>query len=141
MSTTRSMQASCLCGAVTVVAAAASQAVEACHCTMCRQWGGGPFLVVDCGSEVDFEGAESLAVYPSSEWAERGFCSSCGTHLFYRFTQENHYMLPAGLLGDSSEFEFVRQVFVDQKPAWYCFANSTAMLTEEQAVAEYMANK
>lgn len=140
-SASRAITANCMCGAITVTAAHASQAVEACHCHMCRQWGGGPLLVVDCGAEVSFEDEAKLAVYHSSEWADRGFCSVCGTHLFYRFRQENQYMLPAGLLGENSEFQFVRQVFVDQKPAWYCFANQTLELTAEQAVAEYLDNK
>jgi hypothetical protein len=51
-----------------------------CHCNMCRIWGGISLLVVHTGAS----GKENISVYPSSEWAECGFCKHCGTHLFYR---------------------------------------------------------
>ena len=43
---------SCLCGAVRFTAKNMSKEVGACHCSMCRKWGGGPFMEVDCGAEV-----------------------------------------------------------------------------------------
>ncbi|WP_459178373.1 GFA family protein [Dulcicalothrix desertica] len=46
---------SCLCGAVSVFATSMSNLVGACHCNMCRKWGGGAFLVVECGADVSFE--------------------------------------------------------------------------------------
>ena len=74
--------ASCLCGSVRMSAVNASNKVGACHCRMCRKWGGGPFMEVDCGTEVSFSGEENIRVYDSSNWAERGFCNNCGSHLF-----------------------------------------------------------
>ncbi|NIT13149.1 MAG: GFA family protein, partial [Candidatus Dadabacteria bacterium] len=51
---------------------------------MCRKWCGGPLMAVNCGTDVTFEGEDNITVYDSSSWAERGFCSGCGSHLFYR---------------------------------------------------------
>ena len=42
----------CLCGGVKITARAASNHVGACHCTMCRRWGGGPLMEIDCGTDV-----------------------------------------------------------------------------------------
>ena len=70
---------SCLCGAVHFTAAHCDNHVGACHCNMCRKWGGGPFLEVACGNEVSFEGEDNISVYQSSDWAERGFCKNCGS--------------------------------------------------------------
>ena len=49
------MQGSCLCGAVSLKTNSKTE-VEACHCGMCRRWGGGPFLAIHCGSDVSFSG-------------------------------------------------------------------------------------
>lgn len=76
----------CLCGNVSLSAKPKSRHVGACHCATCRKWGGGPLLVVDCEA-LTIEGDEHVGVYSSSDWAERGFCKACGTHLFYRLKE------------------------------------------------------
>ena len=63
----------CLCGSVKVNVKNLNQQTGACHCDMCRRWGGGPLMAVDCGSEVTFEGDDQISVFDSSDWAERGF--------------------------------------------------------------------
>jgi len=50
-------------------------------------------MAVPCADTVSFAGEENVAVYKSSDWAERGFCKQCGTHLFYRFHGNQHMML------------------------------------------------
>jgi hypothetical protein len=49
----------------------------------------------------------------------------------------NDYILSAGLFDESSGFLFKRQIFVDQKPGNYDFANDTERLTEEQVFAQF----
>jgi len=66
--------------------------VGACYCGMCRRWGGGPLLAVDCGTSVRLTGEEHVGVFASSKWAERGFCKQCGSHLFYRLKQNGQYI-------------------------------------------------
>lgn len=73
----------CLCGAVELDVELSGSEVAACHCDMCRKWSGGPLLTIDSGELKRISGEESVVRYQSSEWAERGFCSKCGTHLFY----------------------------------------------------------
>jgi hypothetical protein len=127
----------CLCGAVRVAAKPKSNSIGACHCTMCRKWGGGPFLAVECESEVDFEGAEHISTFSSSEWAERGFCQKCGTHLFYRLKQEGHFAIPVGLFDGADQWQLTEQIFIEQKPSFYSFAEKTKNLTGEEAFAQY----
>ena len=131
------MDGGCLCGAVQVVANEASSDFGACHCGTCRRWGGGPFLAVDCGVEVHFEGEKHIQVFDSSAWAERGFCGRCGTHLFYRIKESGQTILPVGLFGLQTGFAFDRQVFVDHKPDYYDFANETTKLTEAEIFARF----
>lgn len=138
MASETQQQGSCLCGKVSVFATPSSMHIDACHCDMCRQWGGGPLLAVECDGEVRFSGEEYISRYQSSEWAERAFCSQCGTHLFYRLTAGNHYALPVGLFGDG-DWQFSKQIFIDQKPTYYAFANATEKLTGEEVFAAYAA--
>lgn len=127
----------CLCGAVTVVAHDASDEVGACHCGTCRRWGGGPFMEIDCGSSVVWTGEEAIGVFQSSEWAERGFCNRCGTHLFYRIKETSQHMVPIGLFGDDDTLVFDRQVFIDEKPAFYSFTETTTNLTGAEIFAMF----
>lgn len=128
---------SCLCGAVHVVAKAKSNSIGACHCTMCLKWGGGPLFAVECDSHVHFEGGDSISTFSSSDWAERGFCRECGTHLFYRLKQEGHYAIPIGLFEDSKQWVLSEQIFIDEKPSFYSFAESTKSLTGSEVFAQY----
>lgn len=122
----------CLCGKVTITAKMASNDVGACHCKMCRRWGGGPFLEIDCGANVDIDGEDNVSVFDSSDWAERGFCRKCGTHLFYRLKGTGQHMIPVGLFEDDPRLEFKGQVFIDERPGYYEFANETRNFTGEE---------
>jgi hypothetical protein len=130
-------QGSCLCNAVKATAIHMSHKVGACHCNMCQQWTGGPILMVDCGSDVSFTGEEQITVFDSSEWAERGFCKQCGSHLFYRLKKNNQYFLPVGLFQQSGAFVLDHQIFIDEKPEYYCFSNETQNMTGAEVFAMY----
>jgi len=89
-------------------------------------------MEIDCGTDISFEGEDDIKVYNSSNWAERGFCKKCGSHLFYRLKESKQHMVPAGLFDDQEHFVFESQVLIDQKPAFYSFSNKTHDLTEAE---------
>ena len=126
----------CLCGSVKLRAQVSEAVYGACHCGICRKWGGGPLLAVECSEAPHIEGAEHVKTYASSEWAESGFCCCCGTHVFYRLKQGGFYALPLGLL-DDGDLRFDHQVFIDEKPAHYAFANATHDLTGAEVFAQF----
>lgn len=130
------MQANCLCGAVEVTAPD-HKAIDVCHCSTCRRWGGGPLFALHCGTGVSFGGSGAPVRYRSSDWAERGFCATCGTHLFYHLLPNDEYILPAGLFQDEAGFTLNSQVFIDEKPDCYALANETEELTGEQVFAQF----
>lgn len=133
MSVTQEARGSCLCGAVRLTLAIQNNDIAACHCGMCRRWGGGPLLALEGVDDVRIDGQENVSVYVSSEWAERGFCRQCGTHLFYRLGSGEHYAVPVGLVDAGETWNFDQQIFVDEKPAFYAFANQTRNMTGQQA--------
>jgi hypothetical protein len=94
-------------------------------------------MAVHGGPDAKFSGAENIKAFRSSEWAERAFCSVCGTHLYYRLITTNDYIFSVGIFQGGPEFEFREQIFIDQKPRSYEFANVTSKLTEAEVFAKY----
>jgi hypothetical protein len=131
----------CLCGAVRFTAAPREHTFGACHCSMCRRWAAGPFLAVECDDTVVIDNAASLGVYRSSDWAERCFCSKCGTVLFYRLVGRNYTAASAEAFDDIKDFVFASQIFVDEKPAYYEFANATKTMTGPEVFAAFAASQ
>ena len=126
----------CLCGAVTVMLSSAKPQVDVCHCTMCRRWSGGPFLGVS-GERHQVGGEDALTVFRSSDWAERAFCARCGSNIYFRFVPGDHYSFTAGLFDGAGGFRMKEQIFIDEKPDYYGFAEETPKLTGKQVAEKY----
>lgn len=128
------MKAKCLCGAIEVEAPDHGE-IGLCHCSMCRRWTGGPMFAVHCGPDVRFSG-QAPSRYQSSDWAERGFCPTCGTHLFYHLLPSDEYILTAGLFQDR-DFNLSSEIFIDEKPAYYELKNETRKMTGQQVFEQF----
>ena len=75
---------SCLCGAVTFEVDGDLPPPDACHCTKCRKWNGHFAVGSDVPrSRLTIRGGENVTWYQSSEKVRRGFCSTCGSSLFF----------------------------------------------------------
>ncbi|CAH1904264.1 GFA family protein [Candidatus Nitrotoga sp. HW29] len=131
------MKGKCLCGSIEVVADDHGE-INLCHCTMCRRWTSGPMFAVHCGSNVSFNGLEPTS-YQSSDWAVRGFCGKCGTHLFYHLLPSDEYILSAGLFQDH-DFELLTELFIDEKPDFYALANETQKITGQEVFDRFSSD-
>ena len=131
----------CLCGAVELEIELSNTEIAACHCSMCRKWSGGPMLAIDSGELKNISNESLVSRYPSSEWAERGFCSQCGTHLFYFLKPANQYHFPIGLLDTDSNFNMTHQIFIDEKPDYYGFSNKTQNMTGAEVFALFAGDE
>lgn len=123
-----SERATCLCGSIKISADLSRHKFTACHCTMCRKWGG-LWLAVEC-DDVSFSGEGKVTTYHSSEMADRGFCADCGTHLFFKSKWNGKYYMPVGLFDEVNDFVLHRQIFYDTKPYYLCLANESEKYTE-----------
>lgn len=126
----------CLCGAVKFSTKTVETHHHACHCGMCRRWGGGPMLAA-AAEGVTFSGEEHLRRYSSSEWAERGFCERCGSHLFYFLAPAAAYFISVGAFDDPKAFTLTREIFVDHQPSGYAFSGQHERWTEAETLAHY----
>jgi hypothetical protein len=126
----------CLCGAVRYTVESVETEHHACHCGICRRWAGAPVFAA-AAAGVRFEGAESLGRFSSSEWAERGFCRRCGSHLFYYLKPADQYLMSVGSFDDPAGFTLAREIYIDHKPSGYAFAGELPKLTEAQVIAQF----
>ena len=110
----------CLCGGVTVtVDGAHVPAVGACHCAMCRRWGDGVY--VDFRAEAAAVSVEGpLRRFASSAFAERAFCDTCGSHLWFRKTGDADapYLLMPGLFEAARSWPLKDEGYSDRAPAY-----------------------
>ncbi len=75
---------SCLCGAVRFSVEGELHAPDACHCSQCRKQSGHYWASTNVKRDaLKLEGADKLTWYQSSEKVRRGFCSVCGSFLFW----------------------------------------------------------
>ncbi len=130
----------CLCGAVRFELAEAPTSYGACHCGMCRKLSGG----IELGVEVQPGGVtwtadEGVQIYSSSDWAERGFCKTCGSSLFWRLTMpgpmQGLTVMSAGALDSMDGMQFDNEVYIDHKPDSHAFAGERKRLTEADVMA------
>ncbi len=132
------IKTSCLCGAVKITVEKINPKFTVCHCNSCRSWGGAPFFAVQCGKKVKIESDDKVKLYKSSSWASRGFCTECGTHLFYKFKETAEYNMPVGLFPNLKGLEMDMQYFSDMRPSYYCFSNKTKEMTTAE-IMDYFA--
>jgi hypothetical protein len=138
--TVRNGTGGCLCGAVRFSATLTKREFGVCHCSMCRKWTAGPFLAIEC-DDFTIADESKLGVYRSSEWAERGFCKACGTPLFYRLVAQPFYAASVEAFDDREGLAFTSQIFTDEKPSYYDFANTTKDMTGAEVFAAFNASQ
>ncbi|MEX0310927.1 MAG: GFA family protein [Tateyamaria sp.] len=136
---------SCMCGAVKFSINTPVAETGACHCSMCRKWSGGVYLGVQVPpGGLDIDGDENLTIYASSDWAERAFCKTCGSSIFYRVTipgpHQGEMHVGFGTLDDVDAMELSGELYIDLKPDAYAFAGEGRhQMTEEDVNALFSA--
>jgi hypothetical protein len=135
---TTPMTGHCLCGAVTItVAGPHDPRPGACHCRMCQRWSGGLFLCFNADAAgVTVTGP--VTRFASSDFAERAFCTVCGSHLWMRNTgMDDAYDLMPGLFDEVLVAPLRSEVYSDRAMASVRLAGDHNRATQ----AEYEAKK
>ncbi len=132
----------CQCGAVSFTVASDRKDFEICHCGMCRRWTGGPNLSLHIKPDaLSLTGEDHVETYVSSEWAERAFCKTCGSSLYYRLTAEGPAQgdlhIPIGLLDNLEEYNLAAEIYYDHKPDAYNFEGNSQKVTEAEIIAMF----
>ena len=114
----------CLCGGTRYAVNGPLHAVMACHCSICRRWSGS-FVMATRAADADLTitGTGTLAWYPSSDGAERGFCARCGSSLFWRLSGGARTSIMAGTLDPPTGLRLAQHIFVGDKSDYYDIAD------------------
>ena len=127
MSAPEPLTGRCLCGDVRFRVDGVPGPAGACHCDACQRWSGTYWSSVNVaqGDLVLENGEESLAWYPSSAHAERGFCLLCGSSLFWRLSAEDgeRVAVALGALDGSAEIRPAAHIFTAEAKGSYAVPN------------------
>lgn len=136
------MQGQCLCGAVTVTLAQRPAQYGACYCDMCRRWSGGRWVGAWVRDEaVTLTGKDAVTVVATSDWAERAFCNTCGSSLWYRVTDGAYAdagrSLSIGLFDntDIGDAPLANIYYSDKQTCAYAYENGPRQMTEAEVLA------
>jgi hypothetical protein len=108
----------CLCGAVTYEVRGPLRDIAICHCVECRRWGGSAIAFSATKAE-DLVVAETDALRwidsPESDRdARRGFCSECGSSLFWQAAGAERIGIAAGTLDEPTGLRLIAHIYTHQ---------------------------
>ena len=121
------LSGTCLCGAVRIeISGELEHQPEACHCSDCRKQSGHFLATVNVRrNALVIHGSEHVAWYQSSEKVQRGFCSVCGSTLFWKPTIEGYEFtaVAMGLFDSPTKTHLSKHTFVGDKGDYYDIAD------------------
>ena len=111
---------SCLCGGVQFEVTGDLPAASACHCSACRKHTGHYEAGVDIPrSSFSMTGAGLVTWYHSSEKVRRGFCSVCGSSLFFDPVERDWIGISMGAFDTPTHTKIGLHIFVADKGDYY----------------------
>ena len=111
---------SCLCGAVSFEVSGKLGTPDACHCTQCRKQSGHYWASTDVPRDaLTIHGADSLSWFRSSEKVRRGFCSTCGSSLFWDPIGKDKIAIAMGAFDKPTGIKLGIHIFVADKGDYY----------------------
>ena len=110
----------CLCGAVTFETKADLREVLVCHCSQCRRSSGHLWAATAAPADkVTIHGRDDLRWYRSSDRAQRGFCSRCGSSLFWKRDGSSSLSISAGCLELPTGLRTGSHIYVEDASDYY----------------------
>jgi hypothetical protein len=118
------LNCSCICGSVRFKLTQPLTEPTACHCTQCRQQSGHFFASANVPKvAVAFESSATLTWYASSEKVRRGFCSTCGSTLFWEPLNRDWTSVALGSIDGNAGLKLERHIYVSEKGDYYEIAD------------------
>jgi hypothetical protein len=110
----------CYCRRVRYRASGVSRQVTECHCSQCRKQAGHRYASTGAKtSDIEIDGAANITWYRASPHAERGFCSTCGSHLFWKLSSEDYIGILAASIDEQSGLHMSKHIFIEDKGDYY----------------------
>lgn len=113
-------QGSCNCGNVGFTVKGELRDILACHCTQCRKQSGFYFAATEAKCEdLNIIGEHNITWYEASDTAKRGFCSNCGSALFWQAKDHNNISILAGALDTPTNLKIKAHIYCADKGDFY----------------------
>ena len=110
----------CHCGRVRYRATGVSPDVTECHCAQCRKQSGHRYASTGTKtSAIEIENSDGITWYRASPDAERGFCAACGSHLFWRRSDEDYTSILAASVDAPNGLRMAKHIFIESKGGYY----------------------
>ncbi len=89
---------------------------------------------MDVKDSLDITRGDTLGLYASSEWAKRGFCTRCGSSLFWQSADAKQTCVSYAALeladGDKEKLRLASEIYIDHQPEFTRFKQDCPRLTE-----------
>jgi hypothetical protein len=110
----------CYCGAVRFEARGPMTGVTYCHCSRCRRWHGhvGAYAAVDRDA-FEITEARGLKWHTVSPTVRRGFCSECGSSLFFDESPDPKMGICAGAFDAPTGLREKAHIYTASKGDYY----------------------
>ena len=109
----------CQCGAVRYRFSQKPGGAHICHCRMCQKAFGAFYAPLVGGKSSSFEFTRGqVAVFHSSDQAERGFCAVCGTPLTFAYVDSDSISVSIGSLDHPEAFPPLDQHGTEARLSW-----------------------
>lgn len=115
---------SCFCKTVKYEVKGPLRDVVNCHCNQCTKLNGnyGPHSKAH-KVNITVTNKEKVTWFKISNNARRGFCSKCGSGLFWEQYQQDAIGIIAGSLDQPTRLKTIAHIFVKEKPDFYEIAD------------------
>ncbi len=111
---------SCLCGGVAFEVHGELRPVIYCHCTQCRKQTGHYLAATSCAHEdLRMARQDGLNWYRASAQAERGFCGTCGSNLFWQADKQPRISIVAGVFDGKTGLTVEGHIYCADKGDYY----------------------
>lgn len=114
----------CLCGGVRYTARGKLRDVIYCHCSQCRRQSG-LYFAATAAAKTDFTltAETTLRWYAASDYAQRGFCGTCGSVLFWHAHSASHIAILAGSLDNPAGLTASSHICTEGRPTFYALCD------------------
>lgn len=114
----------CLCGKVRFKTSGPLRDVIFCHCSQCRRQTGLYFAATSIAADaIEIVGEANVTWFAASDYARRGFCSTCGTLLFWKPNAEARYAVLAGAFDSPACLHPGYHICTEGRPEFYAISD------------------
>ena len=114
------IQGGCACGGVRYEVRGALRPIIACHCVQCRRTSGHFVAATACRRSVfALLKSDTLKWFVAVPGFRRGFCSECGSSLFFEETGGERVSIAAGSLDEPQGLSIAAHIFVAEAGDYY----------------------